>query len=126
MQQLSYLAVLILCILGTLPLEFLLHARVYRRWQRAALAILPVAAIFVLWDYLAAMAGWWRFDDRYIVGLFVGPLPVEELLFFLVIPVCGILTFEAVRRIRPGWAARLDPAGGQESTANGPPAAAQS
>ena len=110
MQQLSYLAVLVVCVLGTLPLELLLHARVYRRWQRAALAILPVAAIFVLWDYLAARAGWWWFDDRYLIGLFAGPLPVEELLFFLVIPVCGILTFEAVRHIRPGWAARLDQA----------------
>ena len=35
---------------------------------------------------------------------FVGRLPLEELLFFLVVPVCGILTFEAVRRLRPGWA----------------------
>lgn len=107
MQQLSYLAVLVACVLGTLPLELLLHARVYRRWQRAALAILPVAAIFVTWDYLATHAGWWWFDERYLVGLFVGPIPVEELLFFLVIPVCGILTFEAVRRLRPDWAAGL-------------------
>ena len=126
MEHLSYLAVLVFCVLGTLPLELLLHARVYRRWRRALLAILPVAAIFVLWDYLAARAGWWWFDDRYLVGLFVGPLPVEELLFFLVIPVCGILTFEAVRHLRPGWAGQLDSAGAQEPTADGPSAAAKS
>ena len=104
MRQLSYLAVLVVCVLGTLPLELLLQARVYRRWQRAALAILPVAAIFVLWDYLAARSGWWWFDDRYLIGVFLGPLPLEELMFFLVIPICGLLTFEAVRRLKPRWA----------------------
>lgn len=107
MQQLSYLAVLVACILGTLPLELLLHANVYRRWQRAILAILPVAAVFVTWDYLATHAGWWWFDEQYLIGLFAGVIPLEELLFFLVIPVCGILTFEAVRRLRPDWAAGL-------------------
>ncbi len=104
-RELTYLAVLLACVLGTLPLEFLLQARVYRRWQRAVLAVLPVALIFILWDYFAARAGWWRFDRSYLTGVFAGPLPLEELLFFLVIPVCGLLTFEAVRHLRPQWAA---------------------
>jgi hypothetical protein len=30
-------------------------------------------------------------------------LPLEELLFFVVIPTCAILTLEAVRRRRPQW-----------------------
>ena len=68
------------------------------------LAILPVAAVFVLWDYLATAAGWWWFDDQYLTGVFLGPLPLEELMFFLVIPICGLLTFEAVRRLKPRWA----------------------
>ncbi len=104
MRESTYLVVLLACVLGTLPLEFLLQARVYRRWPRAVLAILPVAVIFILWDYLAARAGWWRFDRSYLTGVFAGPLPLEELLFFLVIPVCGLLTFEAVRHLRPQWA----------------------
>lgn len=104
-RELTYLAVLLACVLGTLPLEFLLQARVYRRWLQAVLAILPVAVIFILWDYFAARAGWWRFDRSYLTGVFAGPLPLEELLFFLVIPVCGLLTFEAVRHVQPQWAA---------------------
>jgi lycopene cyclase domain-containing protein len=104
-RDLTYLVVLLACVLGTLPLELLLHARVYRRWHRAVLAIVPVAVVFILWDYFAARAGWWRFDRNYLTGVFAGPLPLEELLFFLVIPVCGLLTFEAVRHLRPQWAA---------------------
>jgi lycopene beta-cyclase len=104
MQHLSYLAVLLACLLGTAPLEFALQARVYRRWQRALMAIVPVAALFVLWDFLAVRAGWWWFDDEFLTGMFVGALPIEELLFFLVIPLCGLLTFEAVRHLKPHWA----------------------
>lgn len=91
--------------LATLPLEVVFGARVYRRWPRAALTILPVAGVFVVWDLLAIHAGWWSYDRAYLVGLdLVAALPIEELLFFLVVPICALLTFEAVRRLRPGWA----------------------
>lgn len=103
MQQWAYLAVLISCVVGTLPLELVLQARVYQRWIRAVLAILPVAVGFLVWDYLAVGAGWWWFDDRYLTGAFIGVLPLEEILFFLTIPVCGLLTYEAVRHVRPSW-----------------------
>lgn len=104
MQHWVYLAVLAGCLLGTLPLEFVFKAGVYRQWRRALLAILPVAAVFLVWDYLAVQAQWWWFDHNYLTGVFFGALPLEELLFFLVIPVCGLLTFEAVRHLRPEWA----------------------
>ena len=41
--------------------------------------------------------------------LLPGRLPLEELLFFVVVPLCAILTFEAVRRLRPGWLAGDEP-----------------
>jgi lycopene cyclase domain-containing protein len=104
MAHLTYLAVLLACLIGTLPLEFAFRARVYRRFRRAATAILPVAALFLAWDFLAAAAGWWFFDPAYLVGVWVGGLPLEELLFFLVIPICGILTLEGVRHFKPRWA----------------------
>jgi lycopene beta-cyclase len=101
-RHLTYLGLLAACLIGTLPLELVLGARVYRRWRRAVLAVLPVAAVFVLWDGLAVHAHWWTFDRRYLVGVWLG-LPLEELLFFLVIPVCALLTLEGVRRVRPDW-----------------------
>jgi lycopene cyclase domain-containing protein len=89
------------CLVGTLPLEIVLRARVYARWRRLALTLPPVLAVFLLWDSLAIHAGQWSY--RHLTGWKVGNLPVEEIVFFLVIPVCSILTLEAVRRLRPGW-----------------------
>ena len=43
---------------------------------------------------------WDLIDERYTVGLALpGGLIVEELLFFLLIPVCALLTLESVRNI---------------------------
>ena len=37
----------------------------------------------------------------------IGTLPVEELLFFIVVPIAGILSLEAVRAVK-GWPAGDD------------------
>lgn len=98
-----YLAVLAGCVLVTLPLELVLHARVYARWRRLLLTLVPVLVVFVTWDALAVHAHDWSY--RHLTGVRVGNLPIEELLFFVVIPVCSLLTFEAIRRLRPSWQA---------------------
>ncbi|HWC35740.1 MAG TPA: lycopene cyclase domain-containing protein [Mycobacteriales bacterium] len=96
-----YLAVMAACVVVTLPLELLIGARVYARWRRLLLTLVPVLAVFVTWDVLAIRAHFWFY--RHLTGVRLGNLPIEELVFFVVIPVCSILTFEAVRRLRPSW-----------------------
>jgi lycopene cyclase domain-containing protein len=95
----TYLLVLLACLLGTLPLELRLGVRVYRRPRRLLLTLLPVLVVFLVWDALAVRAGQWSFDRSQVVAS-VGSLPVEEVLFFLVIPTCAVLALEAVRRVR--------------------------
>jgi lycopene cyclase domain-containing protein len=103
-MHLTYLALLAACLLGTLPLEFVLHTRVYAQWRRLIATLIPVVLLFGGWDLLAIHQHTWTYDSRYLVGVRLpGQLPVEELLFFLVIPTCSILAFEAVRARRPGW-----------------------
>jgi lycopene cyclase domain-containing protein len=102
--RLTYLLILGGSLIGTAPLEFLLHTRVYARLPRLAGAVLPVALVFSAWDVAAIRAGWWHYDTRYLLGVTLpGRLPLEELLFFLVIPTCAVLTLEAVRARKPHW-----------------------
>lgn len=117
MRHLTYLALLAGCLLGTSPLEFVLRVRVYRRWRRLALALLPGFVLGVAWDLYAVHAGQWQFDRRWLVGLRIAGLPLEEVLFFIVVPSCAVLTLEAVRRRRPNWLIGDEPAAGEhEST----------
>lgn len=94
---------LVFCLVGTLPLELVLHVGVYRRWRRLGLTLLPVLVVFVLWDLYALAQDQWSFDRGQILGLVLpGGLPIEELAFFVVVPVAAVLTLEAVRAVR-GW-----------------------
>jgi len=100
----TYLLILLGCLLGTLPLELFLGVRVYAQWRRLIVALLPAVLVFGGWDVAAIAAGWWHYDKRYLVGVTLpGRLPLEELLFFVVIPLCGVLTLEAVRSRKPQW-----------------------
>ncbi|WP_006243048.1 lycopene cyclase domain-containing protein [Mycolicibacterium tusciae] len=96
MDRWQYLLVLAACLMITAPLEFL-GPGVYRYTKRTALAVLPVAAVFVVWDLIAISAHVWSYNPQFVTGLTLpGRLPVEELLFFVVIPLCGLLTYNAV------------------------------
>lgn len=99
MDRYQYLLLMGACLAITLPLEFVFRARVYRRPRRLLRAlVLPVLA-FVVWDLVAIARGHWTFTERYVTGWNLpGDLPVEELTFFFVIPICALLTFEASRR----------------------------
>ncbi|MCY7373504.1 MAG: lycopene cyclase domain-containing protein [Spirochaetaceae bacterium] len=105
MRHLAYVGMLAFCLLGTLPLELLLGVRVYRQWRRLLLTLLPVVAVFLVWDLYAIAAGHWDFDPAQLLGVVLpGGVPVEELLFFVVVPTCALLAFEAVGRVK-GWPA---------------------
>lgn len=98
------------CLLVTLPLELVIGARVYRRPRSLLLALLPVVVLFTIWDIAGILAGHWSYNPLFVTGihLLLG-MPLEELVFFIVVPICGLLTYEAVgimlRRLRPTPAA---------------------
>ncbi len=101
----TYLLVMAACVLGTLPLEFVLRTGVYRRTRRWLLSVAPVFLVFAAWDVWAIAQGHWRYDRRQTTGVLLpGHLPLEEAVFFVVIPTCAILSLEAVRAVR-GWRA---------------------
>lgn len=110
MARLAYLGVLVFVVLGTAWLEVVLRTRVYRRWRRLLLALLPVLVVFCLWDAYAVAAGHWTFDPGRTTGIHLGPLPLEEVLFFVVVPIASVLTLEAVRSVRR-WEVGDEPPG---------------
>ena len=100
MDRFQYLFLLGGCLLLTLPLELVLGARVWRRPRRLVRALWPVVLLFGVWDVWSIAQGHWTFSRRLTTG--ISPpfnLPVAELAFFVAIPICGLLTFEAVRNV---------------------------
>ncbi|NBU32455.1 MAG: lycopene cyclase domain-containing protein [Actinobacteria bacterium] len=101
MRQFAYLGVLATCLLGTASLEIFLRTRVYRRWQRLVLTLVPVVFTFTLWDVYAISRAHWSFAPQYVTGIIaIANVPLEEICFFIAIPICSILTLEAVRSMK--------------------------
>jgi lycopene cyclase domain-containing protein len=97
-DEAQYLALMAGCLIVTLPLELVLGARVWRRPARLVRALVPTVVVFTVWDIVAIDRGHWTFNPRYVTGWRLpGNLPIEELVFFFVVPICGLLTLEAVR-----------------------------
>ncbi len=99
----SYVAVLVFVILGSIWLEVVLRTRVLVRPRRLFLTIFPVVLPFLVWDAYAISQGHWWFDETRILGVYLPfEIPLDELLFFMIIPLASVLTLEAVRSVK-GW-----------------------
>ena len=100
LDRFQYLLLMGACVAITLPLEFVIGARVWRRPRRLLAAIALPVALFLVWDVIAIARDHWSYNPEYVTGWELPfDVPVEELVFFVVIPICSLLTFEAVRRI---------------------------
>ena len=103
----SYVAMLAFCLAGTLPLVPAFRLRVLRQPRRLLLTVLLAGSPFLLWDLYATRAGHWRFDPAQTLPTRVAGLPLEEIAFFVVIPLVSVLTYEAVQAVgRPGRVGR--------------------
>jgi lycopene cyclase domain-containing protein len=99
MSHLVYLAVLLGCLAVTVPLDIVYGAKVFARPWFLMAAILPVLIVFSGWDVYAISRRQWTYNRHWVTGIDLpGRLPLEEGLFFVVIPLVAILTFESVGR----------------------------
>jgi lycopene cyclase domain-containing protein len=98
MDRWQYLLILGGCILITLPLEAFGRG-VYRQPLRLLRALTPVLLVFLVWDAVAIALDVWHYNPRFVSGIEMPFMPLEELLFFIVIPLCGLLTYSAVSSV---------------------------
>ena len=98
----AYLAMLAFCLAGTLPLVPAFRLQVLKQPGRLLLTIGLAGTPFLLWDLWATHVGHWWFDEDQTLSWRVAGLPLEEIGFFVVIPVVSVLTLEGVRAARRG------------------------
>jgi lycopene cyclase domain-containing protein len=94
-----YLFLDFISILFPLAFSFYPKANFSKKWKYLWKALLIPAAIFILWDMNFTKMGVWGFNPKYVVGIYIYNLPIEEVLFFFCIPYACVFLYETLNHL---------------------------
>lgn len=97
----TYLFLDIICIIFALILSFDKKVHFYTHWWRVFPAIAVGAISFLIWDEWFTRNHVWSFNPDYIMGIFIGHLPLEEWLFFICMPFSCFFIYECLKAYFP-------------------------
>lgn len=63
-----------------------------KKWKAFTVSTLVVAVVFLIWDAVFTKHGVWGFNPVYCLGIDIVKMPIEEWLFFVIIPFCSLFT----------------------------------
>lgn len=100
----TYFLILAASFAGPLALSFDKKVAFYKNWKYLFIAILIPAIFYIAWDSYFTQIQVWAFNTNYITGLTLLHLPVEEILFFFIVPYCCVFIYACIRSYFPGLA----------------------
>lgn len=98
----TYVAITLLVLAGPFALSFDKRVAYYKSWKPLVCALVPVSALYIIWDVLVTERGHWAFSPQYSGKITILGLPLGEWFFFIVVPYACIFIYEVVRAYFPG------------------------
>lgn len=92
----EYFIVLIVTAAVPFVKSFSREINLYKPIKRFIVAMTIPFVLFVIIDAIAVKRDLWTFNEAYVTGIYFFGLPIEEILFFAVIPFSCIFTWETV------------------------------
>ena len=93
----TYFVILAASLVGPLALSFDSKVAFYKKWKYLFPAMILPCIFYIGWDMFFTSRGIWSFNQKYVTGVSIGNLPVEEVLFFLIVPYCCLFIYECIR-----------------------------
>lgn len=93
--------VILISFVGPFALSFDKKVHFYTFWKPLFISVLAVGIPFLIWDELFTRIAVWGFNPKYLAGIYFGHLPLEEILFFLVVPYNCIFIHEVLKSYFP-------------------------
>ncbi|NLJ08609.1 MAG: lycopene cyclase domain-containing protein [Sphingobacteriales bacterium] len=91
-----YLLIIIFTFIFPLILSFDKKVHFCTNWKYLIPSVIVSMLVFIPWDILFTRAGVWGFNKIYISGIYLFNLPVEEWMFFIVVPYACIFIYEVL------------------------------
>ncbi len=79
-----------------LALTFDKRTAYYRQIPAVGVATAVVGACYLIWDVFVTARGEWSFNGKYLTGLQLLNIPLEEVLFFITVPYSCLFIYEVV------------------------------
>jgi lycopene cyclase domain-containing protein len=92
----TYAWIILGSFIGPLLLSFDQKVGFYKHMRSISLGILIVAFPFLIWDELFTQWGVWGFTEHHLLGIYFGHLPMEEVMFFFVVPYNCVFIYEVL------------------------------
>ena len=92
-MRFTYLLINFFTILFPLALSFDKKVQFYKKWKFIWPGLLITGLVFLFWDVLFTVDGVWSFNTKYITGITILQLPIEEIFFFLTVPFACIFIY---------------------------------
>jgi lycopene cyclase domain-containing protein len=89
----TYLLINFFTILFPLALSFDKKVQFHKKWKVIWPGLLISGLVFLFWDVLFTVDGVWSFNTKYITGITILQLPIEEIFFFLTVPFACIFIY---------------------------------
>jgi lycopene cyclase domain-containing protein len=93
----TYFFILATSLAGPLALSFDKKVSFFRKWKYLFPAMIIPALFYIAWDIFFTSKGVWHFNEKYITGIKISYLPLEEVLFFILVPYCCVFIYECIR-----------------------------
>ncbi len=87
----------------SIPFLFSFHPKIkfYNEWKFIFPSILITMLVFIPWDIIFTLEGFWGFNSNYFLNTHIFHLPLEEWLFFICIPYACVFTHYALLHFFP-------------------------
>jgi len=96
-EHATYFLILCASLVGPLFLSFDKKVLFYKKWKYLFPAMILPALFYIIWDVFFTAKHVWSFNENYVTGIKVINLPIEEVLFFFVVPYCCVFIYECIR-----------------------------
>ncbi len=100
-ESYTYLILDLLTIAGPLLLSFDKKVAFYKSFKYLAFSVGITSLLYIVWDIWFTKYGIWEFNNTFLLGRYILNLPLEEYIFFLVVPYACLFIYRCLQAYLP-------------------------